>query len=152
MDIIMLFLFVLSFSYIMSFVSSIVVESTTGPVIPIAIGATVAITLLLTIYAFLSKGHFLVWIGIILVLIPVLIVLSLMLWVFSFEALVIVFGVLAIIVFGIYLVIITKMIIGGDFAEFPLDTPILASLFLYIYTMRIFLYILLILAAGGGKK
>ena len=75
-----------------------------------------------------------------------------MLWVFSFEALVIVFGVIAIIVFGIYLVIITKMIIGGDFAEFPLDTPILASLFLYIYTMRIFLYILLILAAGGGKK
>ena len=92
-----------------------VVNSTEGPVVPLAMGATVAITLVLTIYAFLCNGNFIIWLGILLVLVPVAIVLGLMLWVFYFRALIIVFGVIAIIIFGIYLVIVTKMIIGGDF-------------------------------------
>ena len=89
------------------------VENVDGPVIPLAIGATVGITLLLTIYAFCCKGHYVIWLGILIVLVPVAIVLGLMLWVFYFKALIIVFAVIAIIIFGIYLVVITKMIIGG---------------------------------------
>jgi len=45
-------------------------------------------------------------------------------------------------------VIVTKRIIGGDIGEFPMDHPIMASLFLYLYIMRIFMYILMIFGAG----
>ena len=58
----------------------------------------------------------------------------------------IVLCVLGVIVYGVYLVIITKMIIGGQMAKFPLDSAIIASVFLYIYIMRIFLYILALVA------
>ena len=58
----------------------------------------------------------------------------------------IVLCVLGVIIYGVYLVIITKMIIGGQMAKFPLDSAIIASVFLYIYIMRIFLYILALVA------
>ena len=88
--------------------------------------------------------------GILLVAVPLALVIGIMSIFFYFPVLIYVFCSLAILIFGIYLVILTKMIIGGDIAEFPMDAPILASLFLYLYIMRIFLYILMIF--GAAKK
>lgn len=44
--------------------------------VPVAIAATVAITVALTLYAFLCKGHWLLWLGILLVCLSVVLVLS----------------------------------------------------------------------------
>ena len=151
-DIILLVVFVLSFSYIMSMLCSSIVDDSNddGPVIPMAILATVAISGILTVYAFMCKGDYVIWIGIILVCVSAALVIGIMSIFFYFPVLIYVYCSLMILVFGIYLVIITKMIIGGEMLQFPLDRPIMASLFLYLYIMRIFLYILLIF--GAGKK
>lgn len=154
MDMIMLLIFVLSFSYIMSFFCSVIVNNSPNDsaVVPVAVLATVGITAVLTIYAFVCKGNYLIWIGIILVCAMAALVVGVSIIFTSIKALVYVYCALAVIIFGVYLVIITKSIIGGDFAEFPMDHPILASLFLYMYIMRIFLYILMILGLGGGRR
>ena len=149
-DMIMLLIFVLSYSYICSFICSVVVNNVddSDSLIPIAIFATVAIALVLTIYSFLCKGNFLIWIGILLVVVAIALVIGISVAFTNIRALYYVYCSIIILIFGIYLVIITKSIIGGDIVEFPMDHPILASLFLYIYIMRIFLYILMILGAG----
>ena len=148
LDTILLVIFVLSFSYIMSMLCSAVVDDTSGPVVPMAILATVGITLFLTVYAFLCRGNFLIWFGIILVCAAAALVIGIMSIFYYFPVMIYVYCSLCIVIFGIYLVIITKMIIGGDIAEFPMDHPIMASLFLYLYIMRIFMYILMIFGAG----
>lgn len=55
---------------------------------------------------------------------------------------------LGVILFGIYLVIDTQMIIGGKRLELSTDDYIAAALLLYIDIIQIFLYILQML----GKK
>ena len=143
-DMILLLVFVLSFSYLISMSCSAVVDSVDGPVVPIAVGATLALTLALTLYAFLCRGNFLAMIGIAIVCGMTALVVGITAIFTDIPALIYVYCSLAIVIFGIYLVIITKMIIGGDYPGFPMDSPILASLFLYMYIMRIFLYILAI--------
>jgi protein lifeguard len=146
-DTICLLVFILSFSYVMSFFCSLLVDDETGPIVPMAVLATVAITLALTVYAFVCRGNFLVWIGIILVCAAGALIFGIMSIFFYFPVLIYVYCSLLIVIFGIYLVILTKMVIGGGVAEFPMDNPILASLFLYLYIMRIFMYILIMFGA-----
>jgi hypothetical protein len=80
----MLLAFILSFSYVMSFICSFVVKSIEGPVVPLAVGGTLAATFLLTLYAFLCDGIFLIWVGILLILVPAIIAIVLCIWVFYF--------------------------------------------------------------------
>ena len=152
LDILMLLVFVLSVSYVMSFLSSILTNFDNGPGVPLAMGATVGITSVLTVYACLCKGDFLIPVGIVLMMIPVVVFVCLMIWVFPIKVIIIVFAAIIVIVLGVYLVVITSMIIGHEYAEFPMDSPILASLYLYIITMRMFLYLIMILGGGGGKR
>ena len=147
LDMIMLLMFVLSFGYIVSMACSALVDDGDGPVVPIAVGATMAITITITIYAFLCKGNFVAWIGIVLVAAAAALVIGITAIFVDLPALIYVYCSLIILILSIYLVFITKMIIGGDFPEFPIDNYILASLFLYLYIMRIFMYILMILGA-----
>lgn len=150
-DLVLLLVFVLSFSYIISLCCSAVVDSSpeNDAIVPVAVLGTVAIALVLTIYAFLCRGNYLIWLGIILVCASAALVIGITAIFTNTPALINVYCALAIVIFGIYLVIITKMIIGGEMGEFPMDHPILASLFLYMYIMRIFYYLLIIL---GSKK
>lgn len=144
-DMLLLLGFLLCFSYIISMSCSAVVEYVDGPVVPIAVLATVAVTLVLTLYAFLCKGNFRVMIGLAIVCGMTAFTVGITAIFTHIPALTYVYCSLAIVVFGVYLVIITKLIIGGEYPGFPMDSPILASLFLYMYIMRIFLYILSIL-------
>ena len=50
-----------------------------------------------------------------------------------------------IIIFGIYIIIDTKMIIGGERFEISYDDYIFAAMILYIDIIRLFLYILAML-------
>ncbi len=131
-------------------VCSAIVDDSVGPVVPIAVVSTVAVSLVLTIYSFLCRGHFLIWLGIILVCVPIATIFCVVGIITNIPAMTVVWCSLAVAVFGIYLVIMTKFIIGEGVEGFPLDAPILASLFLYLYIMRIFLYILI--AVGASKR
>jgi len=95
---------------------SAVVEDNSGPVVPMAVLATVGITLCLTVYAFLCKGNYVVWIGLILVCGAGALTFGIMSIFFYFPALIYVYCSLCIVIYGVYLVIITKMIVGGEFA------------------------------------
>lgn len=53
---------------------------------------------------------------------------------------------LGVIVFGIYLVIDTQMIIGGRRLELSMDDHVVAALILYIDIIQIFLYLLELLS------
>lgn len=151
-DIILLLVFILSFSYIVSMCCSAVVNSTEDgyPIVPVAIAGTVAITLALTLYAFFCKGHYLIWLGILFICLSAAFVLGITAIFVRLPALYFVICGLGIIIYGIYLVIITKMIIDNSLGGFPLDSAIIASVLLYMYIMRIFLYVVAIL--GGGRR
>ncbi len=72
---------------------------------------------------------------------------------FTFTpALICVYCGLAVIIYGIYLVMITKMIIGNELGGFPMDNYVIASLLLYIYIVKIFMMILRILAISKGGR
>ena len=144
-DMILLLVFILSFSYIVSFVCSAIVDSVDGPVVPIAIACTVAIALALTIYAFVCKGHWKLWIGILLVCLATVMPLAIVSFFVYMPILAVIISALLVVIYGIYLVIMTKMIIGKEVPGFPMDSPILASVILYMYIMKMFLRILVII-------
>ena len=106
-----------------------------------------AVTLALTLYAFLCKGNWILLTGLLVVCGATAFAIGISFIFARSYGLLMLFCALGVIIYGIYLVIITKMIIGGELPGFPLDAPIIASLLLYIYIMRIFLYILTILGA-----
>ena len=96
-----------------SYCCSIVVEETPGPTVVIAIGTTLLITIAITIYCFLCKANFLVLIGIVLVVAIVMMMVAIVA-IFSLAPIMIsIYCGLAVILYGIYIVVITKMIIGG---------------------------------------
>jgi len=115
LDMILLIVFILSFSYVISLSCSAVVDTVDGPVVPIAVLATVGVTLAITIYAFLCKGNFLAMIGIVLVCAMTALVVGITAIFTRIPALTYVYCSLAIVIFGIYLIFITKMIIGGEY-------------------------------------
>jgi len=146
----LLLLFVLSFSYLISYSCSALVNSLgeDSAVVPIAIAATVGIALALSAYAWLCKGNFLAWMGILLVCCMASFVIGISLIFMRSDKMVMLYLALGVVIYGIYLVIITKMIIGNDLGGFPLDSSIIASVFLYIYIIRMFLYILALVASA----
>jgi FtsH-binding integral membrane protein len=60
------------------------------------------------------------------------------------SALISVYCAMAVFMYGLYLVLITKMIIGGDqdMIGFLLDNYVMASILLYVYVVKIFLMML----------
>ena len=95
---------------------SALVEDGNSNVVPIAVGATMGITIALTLYAFLCKGNFIAWIGIVVVAAVAALIIGITAIFVDLPALIYVYCSLIILILGIYLVFITKMIIGGDFA------------------------------------
>jgi len=117
-------------------------------VVVIAVAITLIITIAITLYAFFVKANYLVLYGILIVVSLTAILVLIIALVSMAPVMISIYCGLAVIIYGIYLVVITKMIIGGDndMVAFPLDNYIIASLFLYIYIMRMFLFILRIVA------
>jgi len=103
-----------------------------------------ALALGLSAYAFLCKGNFVAWIGILVICSLTSLIIGISLIFVRDQNLLLIYCGLGVIIYGIYLVILTKMIIGDKMGGFPLDSAIIASVFLYIYIIRMFLYILII--------
>ena len=151
-NLICLVLFTLCFSYLISQVTSVYAYYYGGPLVLAAAALTLFMVLGLTLFAVFSRNDFNALIGAAIVLL------------FSFAG----FGFLCIItlepvlyqlycaiavsILGILLVIDTKMIIGGERSIYiSLDDYVLGSLILYIDIMRIFIWILRLLAMASRK-
>lgn len=108
-----------------------------------AAGITGAITLALTLYAMTTKTDFTIYIGIIWVCAFAFMFMGLFFWWFpSNPVMNIIWCTIGAILYGIYLIVDTQMIIGGKRFELDFDYYILGALMLFIDIIGMFLYIL----------
>lgn len=100
----------------------------------------------LTVYAVFTPSDFTVKFGIIIVIL----IAMLMVGIFSLFAwspfLSNLYCGLGVILFGIYLVVDTQLIIGGKRLELSMDDYVVGALILYVDIIQIFLYLLQILS------
>ena len=121
-------------------------DSNDTPVVLIAALMTFAIVLSLSLYAIFTKEDFTTKWGILIVLLVAMLILgivSIFAWSPFLDNL---YCCLGVIVFGIYLVIDTQMIIGGRKMQLSMDDYVVGALILYIDIIQIFLYLLELLS------
>lgn len=141
---ILLFIFCLSLSYI---VSAICATYDPNIVIMAAI-MTTGITLALTIYAMTTKTDFTVCGGLLFVLVMALILFGLFALFFNVKILYTFYCILGVIVYGIYLIMDTQLIMGGKTHQISMDDYILGAFILFLDIIMLFLYILRIFGAS----
>ena len=132
----------------MSYICAIVAEENGNQVVVVAAVMTLAIVLALTMYAIFTPTDFTIKWGIVIVILMAMLMLgifSIFVWSPFLNNL---YCSLGVIVFGIYLVIDTQLIIGGRRLEITMDDYVVGALILYIDIIQIFLYLLALL----GKK
>lgn len=123
-------------------------ESDGKLVVLIAAVTTLGITVACTLYAMFSKTDFKVKIGIIIVVSMAMSFLGIFVIFFHEKFLIIIYCTLGVILFGIYLIVETQLIIGGRRLQFSIDDYITAAMLLYIDIVQIFLYILAMLKSN----
>ena len=111
---------------------------------------TAAVTLSLTIYAFTTKTDFTTCGGFLFICVAALIVGSIIAIIVRSKWLNLVICILGVIIYGLYLIFDTQLLIGKNKNAFSIDDYIVAAMFLYIDIIQIFLYILQIL--GGSSN
>ena len=107
---------------------------------------TVAIVVGLTVYAIFTPTDFTIKWGIVIVILIAMLMLgifSLFVWSPFLNNL---YCALGVIVFGIYLVIDTQLIVGGRRLELSMDDYVAGALILYLDIIQIFLYLLQLLS------
>lgn len=114
-------------------------------VVIIAATMTLAITLAATLYAMFTKTDFTTKWGIILVILCALLFLGIFSIFWYDRFLLILYCTLGVILFGIYLIIDTQLILGGKRLQFSIDDYAAAAMLLYIDIIQIFMYILAML-------
>ena len=141
-----LFVFTLCESYVVSFVASMYDRDT----VLIAACLTAAMTVGLTLYAVFTKTDFTTCGGILMVCCVCLIFGGILSIFFHSKILRLVLAVLGVIVFGIYLVYDTQLVIGKNKNKYSMDDYIMAAMNLYIDIVQIFLYLLQIVGAANN--
>ncbi len=101
-----------------------------------------AIVIALTIYALVTKSDFTTGWAILFAILAPLIMFGIFVWIAWIPVLHTLYCALGVIVFGIYLVIDTQLIVGGRRHQISLDDYVAGALMLYIDIIQIFLYIL----------
>ncbi|XP_071945176.1 protein lifeguard 1-like [Antedon mediterranea] len=111
----------------------------------IAVGITAALVLALTLFAFQTKVDFTVCNGIMFVALICLIIFGLFAIIFQSKVLDILYASLGALVFGIYIVIDTQLMMGGShkYSLSP-EEYIFAALNLYLDIINLFLYVLML--------
>lgn len=103
---------------------------------------TFTVTVALTLYAFYTKTDFTTCGGFLFVCVLVLIVGGILAAIIRNEWLGLGLSILGTIVFGLYLIMDTQMIIGKNQNMFSIDDYIMAAMNLYLDIINLFLYIL----------
>ena len=109
---------------------------------------TAAIVVALTIYAFTTKTDFTICGGLLFTALMALFIGGLLALIFRSRYLTILISVLSVIVFSIYLIYDTQLILGKGEYKLTIDDYIFAAMNLYIDIIRIFLEILRLVAAA----
>lgn len=109
---------------------------------------TVGITVALTLYAVFTKTDFTGCGPILLVCVVALVIGGILSIFFRNKWLSLVLSVIGVIVFGIYLVMDTQLVIGKNSRCYGIDDYVMAAMNLYIDIVQIFLYLLQILGAA----
>ena len=118
----------------------------------IAACLTAGIVVSLTIYAMTTKTDFTMMGGLLFMMCMTLILASILGWYFKSPAYQLVLSSLAVLLFGLYLIYDTQLIIGGKSHELSVDDYIIGALMLYIDIVRIFIEVLRILAIASGER
>jgi FtsH-binding integral membrane protein len=139
---ILLFLFTASESIIISFLISAINDP---KIIAIAAISTIVVTSVLTIYACTTKTDFTFLSGILFVSLSLLVVLGFF-YIWMPEPLKLLYCFLGLILYSVYLIYDTQLVMGKFGLEYSIDDYIIASLNIYIDIIQIFLYILTILS------
>jgi FtsH-binding integral membrane protein len=111
---------------------------------------TAAMVISLTIYAFTTKADFTIMGGMFFILGASMLMLAIFCLFVRFYWLHMLYCCLGVILFGLYLVFDTQLIMGGKRYQLEIDDYILGALILYTDIITIFLYLIQIL--GGGRN
>lgn len=106
---------------------------------------TAAVVVSLTIYAIFTKTDFTMCGGLLFILLAVMFVGSILAIFIKNRVVNLVLSIFGVILFGIYLIYDTQLVIGKNSRKYSIDDYIIAALNLYIDIIQIFLYILSIL-------
>ena len=135
---ILLFLFTLAESYTLGLFVSLF----DGELVVIGVSLTVVITGALSAYAVFTKHDFTTWIGGVIVASIALIFLAIFVAVSQSRIVGLIFCTIAIMIFGMYIVIDAQMLVGGKRWELSSDDYILGAIALYIDIIGLFIYIM----------
>lgn len=138
---ILLFVFTASESIIISYMIAMVNDP---KIVVIAAVSTVVVTSVLTIYACTTKTDFTFLVGILFVALALMIVLGIF-YMWMPEPLRLLYCFLGLILYSIYLIFDTQLVMGKFGIEYSIDDYIIASMNIYIDIIQIFIYILSIL-------
>ena len=139
------YILLLIFTLCESFLVAAVCVFTTPKIVFMATVFTLALCISLTIYAMTTDEDFTICGGLLFVCLIVLVVAGIFLIFTDNNVVHIFFCMLGIILFSIYLIYDTQLIVGGKRYEFSIDDYIIGALSLYLDIINIFLYIIEIL-------
>lgn len=109
------------------------------------------IVVVCTIYAFTTETDFTTSWGILLVLSAAVLCLGIVTMFTSSPFLRNLYCALGVVLFGIYLIVDTQMLLGGRTIELTVDDYVLASFCLYVDIIQIFLYLLELLRGNNNE-
>jgi len=148
----MLSLFTLSEAYMVSSVCAAYQEAGMARLVIMAAVMTAAMTFALTLYACTTKTDVTMYGGILFILGCAIFLFSIFEFFTGNPTLHILVSVLAVIVYGFYLIYDTQLIMGGGTYELGLDDYIIAAIIIYIDIIVLFIRILQILTELLGKQ
>jgi len=118
----------------------------------IAVGICAGVTLALTLFAFQTKYDFTTCGGMLCAMLMVLFIAGIVVAIFPSKIAIIGYGVVGALIFSMYIVYDTQMMMGGKH-KYALDPEeyVFASLNLYLDIINLFLYILMIVGASSSS-
>jgi FtsH-binding integral membrane protein len=151
-NMILLLVFVLCFSYILSYTTSYYAYTYGGQIVIEACAITMAILIALTAYAFFTRTDFTTWVGIVIVIVVCFSFFGVSVAVRWNKTLNSLYCALGAILAGILLIIDTQMIVGGERSfKISMDDYVFGALVIYVDVIRLFIYILRGLASKKKK-
>ncbi len=118
----------------------------------LAWGSTILMVVSLVIYSFFVKSTYNSLIAMIFLLICSMLIISIFSWVIQDKYLEIFYSVLGSLLYGLFLIFDTKLMIGDNAIKYKTDDYILACISLYFDIILIFLYAISAAGAGPGAR
>jgi FtsH-binding integral membrane protein len=137
---ILLAIFTVTEAYMVSFISSVYSPQT----VFIAAALTAGVVVALTVYACWTKTDFTICGGLLFICLFVFLIVCVLSFFFQSRWVTLVLSSIAVILFGIYLIYDTQLVMGGKRVQLGIDDYIMGSIMLYLDIMNIFVYLLAI--------